>query len=167
MARGAKIYAEIVGYGATCDAHHITAPDPEGTQVARAIRLALPDDMPAPETVYLNAHGTGTPLNDKTETMAVKRAFGDDAAKIHISSTKSMTGHMLGAAGGAEAIAAILALNNDCIPPTIHLETPDPECDLDYTPNTACCTEVNLALSTSLGFGGHNACLAFRKLPRE
>ena len=166
-ARGAKIYAEIVGYGATCDAHHITAPDPEGTQVARAIRLALPDDMPAPETVYLNAHGTGTPLNDKTETMAVKRAFGDDAAKIHISSTKSMTGHMLGAAGGAEAIAAILALNNDCIPPTIHLETPDPECDLDYTPNTACCTEVNLALSTSLGFGGHNACLAFRKLPRE
>lgn len=163
-ARGAKIYAEVVGYGATCDAHHITAPDPEGTQVARAITLALPDDMPAPETVYLNAHGTGTPLNDRTETLAVKRAFGADAAKIHISSTKSMTGHMLGAAGGAEAIAAVLALVHDCIPPTIHLETPDPECDLDYTPNTACYTPVHLALSTSLGFGGHNACLAFRKV---
>ena len=163
-ARGAKIYAEVVGYGATCDAHHITAPDPEGTQVARAITLALPADMPAPETVYLNAHGTGTPLNDRTETLAVKRAFGADAAKIHISSTKSMTGHMLGAAGGAEAIAAVLALVHDCIPPTVHLETPDPECDLDYTPNTACHTAVRLALSTSLGFGGHNACLAFRKV---
>ncbi|MBE6658973.1 MAG: beta-ketoacyl-[acyl-carrier-protein] synthase II [Ruminococcaceae bacterium] len=163
-ARGAKIYAEIVGYGATCDAHHITAPDPEGTQVARAIIQSLPEEVPAPQTIYLNAHGTGTPLNDKTETLAIKRAFGADAAKIHISSTKSMTGHMLGAAGGAEAIAAILALVHDCIPPTIHLETPDPECDLDYTPMRACHTAVNLALSTSLGFGGHNACLAFRKV---
>lgn len=162
-ARGAVILAEIVGYGATCDAHHITAPDPEGTQVARAIRLALPENTPSPEKIYLNAHGTGTPLNDKTETMACKRAFGDDAKKIHISSTKSMTGHMLGAAGGAEAIAAILALENDLIPPTIHLEQPDPACDLDYTPNTAVHTEVQLALSTSLGFGGHNACLAFMK----
>lgn len=162
-ARGATIYAEIVGYGATCDAHHITAPDPEGTQVARAITLALPNEIPAPETIYLNAHGTGTPLNDKTETLAVKRAFGDDAGKIHISSTKSMTGHMLGAAGAAEAIAAICALRYNCIPPTIHLDVPDPECDLDYTPNTACRTEVRLALSTSLGFGGHNACLAFAK----
>ncbi|MBQ7983826.1 MAG: beta-ketoacyl-ACP synthase II [Clostridia bacterium] len=163
-ARGAVIIAEVVGYGATCDAHHITAPDPEGAQVARAIRLALPENVPAPETIYLNAHGTGTPLNDKTETMAVKRAFGEDAAKIHISSTKSMTGHMLGAAGGAEAIAAVLALTNDLIPPTINLNEPDPECDLDYTPNTANATELNLALSTSLGFGGHNACLAFAKI---
>ena len=163
-ARGASIIAEVVGYGATCDAHHITAPDPEGTQVARAIRLALPETIPAPETIYLNAHGTGTPLNDKTETMAVKRAFGADAAKIHISSTKSMTGHMLGAAGGAEAIAAVLALTNNLIPPTINLCETDPECDLDYTPNTAAAAELNLALSTSLGFGGHNACLAFAKI---
>lgn len=163
-ARGAAVIAEVVGYGATCDAHHITAPDPEGTQVARAIRLAMPETMPAPETVYVNAHGTGTPLNDKTETMAFKRAFGDDAKKIHISSTKSMTGHMLGAAGGAEAIAAVLALTNDTIPPTVNLLSPDPECDLDYTPNTAKETPVNLALSTSLGFGGHNACLAFAKV---
>ena len=162
-ARGANIIAEVVGYGATCDAHHVTAPDPEGAQVARAIRLALPETVPAPETIYLNAHGTSTPLNDKTETAAFKRAFGEDAKKIHISSTKSMTGHMLGAAGGAEAIAAVLALTNDLIPPTIHYESPDPECDLDYTPNTACATAVKLALSTNLGFGGHNACLAFAK----
>ncbi len=163
-ARGAVIYAELVGYGATCDAHHITAPDPDGTAVARAIRLALPEALPAPETIYLNAHGTSTPMNDKTETAAVKLAFGDNAYRIHISSTKSMTGHMLGAAGGAEAIAAILALRENRIPPTVHLTTPDPACDLDYTPNTALETPVELALSTSLGFGGHNACLAFMRV---
>ncbi len=161
VARGAKIIAEVAGYGSTCDAHHVTAPDPDGTEVARAIRLALPENVPAPEKIYLNAHGTGTPLNDKTETVAVKRAFGADAPRIHISSTKSMTGHMLGAAGAAEAIAAILAMNNGTIPPTINLQEPDEECDLDYTPNQAVSTPLELVLSTSLGFGGHNACLAF------
>ncbi|MGI6261514.1 MAG: beta-ketoacyl-ACP synthase II [Acutalibacteraceae bacterium] len=161
VARGARIFAEVAGYGATCDAHHVTAPDPEGAEVARAIRLSLPAQLPAPEKIYLNAHGTGTPLNDKTETTAVKRAFGKDAAQIHISSTKSMTGHMLGAAGAAEAIASILALQNSVIPPTINLLEQDPECDLDYTPNQALRTPLELALSTSLGFGGHNACLAF------
>ncbi len=163
-ARGADILAEVVGYGATCDAHHITAPDPEGREVARAIRLALPETMPLSEQIYLNAHGTSTPLNDATETAAIKLAFGEDAYKLHISSTKSMTGHMLGAAGGAEAIAAILALREQKIPPTVHLKTPDPACDLDYTPNTAVKAPLKLALSTSLGFGGHNACLAFQRV---
>ena len=116
------------------------------------------------EKIYINAHGTGTPLNDKTETRAIKNAFGDDAKKVHISSTKSMTGHMLGAAGAVEAIAAILAVKEDVIPPTINLRESDPDCDLDYTPNTAVQTVVKGALSTSLGFGGHNACVAFRKV---
>ena len=160
-ARGAEILAEVVGYGSTCDAHHVTAPDPEGTEVGRAIRLSLPKELPEPEQIYLNAHGTGTPLNDKTETLAVKRAFGADAARIHISSTKSMTGHMLGAAGAAEAIAAVLAMKNSLIPPTINLLESDEECDLNYTPNHAAAAELKLVLSTSLGFGGHNACLAF------
>ena len=164
LARKAKIYAEMVGYGSTCDAHHITAPDPEASASARAIsqaRLGL-QDLPA-SALYFNAHGTGTVLNDATETTALKKAFGEEAKDLHISSSKSMTGHMLGAAGAVEAIAAILALQTGIVPPTIHLEQADPACDLDYTPNHA--VKVNLAgaLSNSLGFGGHNACVAFRK----
>lgn len=165
VARGAKIYAEVCGYGATCDAHHVTAPDPEATQVARAITLACKNTADAdPSQIYVNAHGTGTALNDKTETIALKKAFGEDAKKLHISSTKSMTGHMLGAAGAVEAIAAILALQHQVIPPTINLKEADPELDLDYTPNTPVQTPISLAISTSLGFGGHNACVAFRKV---
>ncbi|MDO4530915.1 MAG: beta-ketoacyl-ACP synthase II [Bacillota bacterium] len=163
-ARGAKIYAEMVGYGSTCDAYHVTAPAEEASASSRAIQIAAEGlkDIGA-EQIYINAHGTGTPLNDRIETKAIKHAFGEDAKKIHISSTKSMTGHMLGAAGAVEAIAAILAVKEDVIPPTINLREKDPDCDLDYTPNTAVQTTVNGALSTSLGFGGHNACVAFRK----
>ena len=135
VARDAEILAEVVGYGSTCDAHHVTAPDPDGTQVARAICQALPCDVPHASEIYLNAHGTGTPLNDKTETTAVKLAFGNDASDLHISSTKSMTGHMLGAAGAAEAVAAVMALQNNTVPPTINLLEADEECDLQYTPN--------------------------------
>ena len=165
IARGAKIYAEVVGYGSTCDAHHVTAPDPEATGGARAISQALCNiDNYNPGEVYINAHGTSTPLNDKTETLAIKKAFGKQAYDVHISSTKSMTGHMLGAAGAVEAIASVLAINNNTIPPTIGLENPDEECDLDYTPKAANHTNVNLALSVSLGFGGHNACVAFREV---
>ena len=161
-ARGAKIYAEIKGYGSTCDAYHVTAPSPDAEGGARAITEALSEcGEYNPSEVYINAHGTSTPLNDKTETLAIKKAFADSANAVHISSTKSMTGHMLGAAGAAEAIAAILALKNNVIPPTIGYTVPDEDCDLDYTPNTAKQTELNLALSLSLGFGGHNACLAF------
>lgn len=163
VSRGAKIYAELVGYGTTCDAHHVTAPDPTAKDVARAIRIALPEGE-LPEKVYYNAHGTGTKLNDLTETSALKQVFGENASKIHVSSTKSMTGHMLGAAGGAEAIACIAALNRGMIPPTINLNEPDPECDLNYTPNVAVKADIELALSASLGFGGHNVCLAFRKV---
>lgn len=159
--RGANILAEIVGYGTTCDAHHVTAPDPTAKDVARAIRIALSDEQP--EKIYYNAHGTGTKLNDLTETTALKLVFGEDAKKLHVSSTKSMTGHMLGAAGAVEAIAAITALNRGMIPPTINLEVPDPECDLDYTPKSAVKADIELALSASLGFGGHNVCLAFRR----
>ena len=164
-ARGAQIYAEVVGYGSTCDAHHVTAPAEEAIASGKAIKIAAAGlaDIDA-EKLYLNAHGTGTPLNDKTETRAIKNAFGEDAKKVHISSTKSMTGHMLGAAGAVEAIAAILAVKEDIIPPTINLQEADPDCDLDYTPNTAVRTTVEGALSTSLGFGGHNACVAFRKV---
>ena len=165
-ARGAKIYAEVVGYGSTCDAHHVTAPAEEAVASGKAIRIAAAGlEGVAPEAIYINAHGTGTPMNDKTETRAIKNAFGEeDARKVHISSTKSMTGHMLGAAGAVEAIAAILAVKEDIIPPTINLTEADPACDLDYTPNTAVKTVVEGALSTSLGFGGHNACVAFRKV---
>ena len=165
-ARGAKIYAEVVGYGSTCDAYHVTAPAEEAIASGKAIRIAAEGlEGVVPEAIYINAHGTGTPLNDKTETRAIKNAFGEeDARKVHISSTKSMTGHMLGAAGAVEAIAAILAVKEDIIPPTINLTEADPECDLDYTPNTAVQTVVEGALSTSLGFGGHNACVAFRKV---
>ena len=165
-ARGAKIYAEVAGYGHTCDAHHVTAPDPEAKGASRAIHQALEQaGHAAGERVYYNAHGTSTPLNDASETLAVKLAFGEEEAhRIFISSTKSMTGHMLGAAGAVEAIASILALDNSLLPPTIGYGEPDPECDLDYIPNTARKAEIDLAVSASLGFGGHNACLAFRKV---
>lgn len=163
--RGAKIYAEVCGYGSTCDAYHITAPDPEADGSFRAISNALKEACYKNEDkIYINAHGTGTPLNDKTETLAIKKALGDRAYSANISSTKSMTGHMLGAAGAIEAIAAILALCNSTIPPTIGLYEKDEECDLDYTPNTAKKAEINLSISSSFGFGGHNACIAFRKL---
>ena len=162
-ARGAKILAEVVGYGSTCDAHHVTAPDPEAQYVAKAILDALPEKDIDLSKVYVNAHGTSTPLNDKTETTALKVAFGEDAKKLHISSTKSMTGHMLGATGAVECIACILALQNDTVPPTIHYTEPDPELDLDYTPNKAVQTELELAVCSNLGFGGHNAVVAFKK----
>lgn len=163
VARGAKIYAEICGYGSTCDAYHVTAPSPDAKSITNAIHQAMEGQDVDASRIYINAHGTGTHLNDMTETKAFKAAFGDDAYKLHISSTKSMTGHMLGAAGAIEAIAAIKALGSNMIPPTINLKEPDPELDLNYTPNTAVETELDLALSTNLGFGGHNACLAFKK----
>jgi len=164
LARGAKIYAEIVGYGATGDAYHITAPAPEGEGGARAMKMALDDAGLAPEEVgYINAHGTSTEYNDKFETMAIKAVFGEHAYNLAVSSTKSMTGHLLGAAGGIEAIFTVLALKEGILPPTINLETPDSECDLDYVPNEARKQQVNAAISNSLGFGGHNATIAFRK----
>jgi 3-oxoacyl-[acyl-carrier-protein] synthase II len=170
-ARGAHIYGEICGYGNTADAYHVTAPHPEGAGIIRAIRLALEEAGETPEQqgahTYINAHGTSTPLNDKTETMAFKAVFGEKARSIAISSTKSMTGHMLGAAGAVEAIACLKALETDCVPPTIGYEEPDPDCDLSYTPNKAEHRELQTAVSTSLGFGGHNACLVFRKAPKE
>ena len=163
-ARGAKIYAEMCGYGSTCDAFHMTAPDPDANGAARAIMDAVKEAGMEGETkVYFNAHGTSTPLNDKSETVAIKKAFGDNAYKILISSTKSMTGHMLGATGGVEAIASILAMKEGIVPPTIGLKEPDPDCDLDYVPLVARKAEIKLALSENLGFGGHNACLAFKK----
>lgn len=166
VARGAKIYAEVVGYGSTCDAYHVTAPDDSAECSARAISdcLAEAGKEFAPEKIYINAHGTSTPLNDKTETRAFKNVFADDAYKLHISSTKSMTGHLLGAAGAVEGIAAVLALGENIVPPTIGYKEKDEECDLNYTPNTAVETELELAMSTSLGFGGHNACVAFAKI---
>lgn len=165
-ARGAKIYCEITGYGSTCDAYHVTAPDPDAEGGARAILQAVEQaGGAAGQKIYINAHGTSTPLNDKTETLAIKKALGEQAARAaKISSTKSMTGHMLGAAGAVEAIASILALEHQLVPPTINYVEPDEECDLDITPNIACRTELTMALSTSLGFGGHNACVAFQKL---
>ncbi|MBR3074462.1 MAG: beta-ketoacyl-[Bacteroidales bacterium] len=165
LARGAHIYAEMVGYGSTCDAYHATAPRPDGSTQARCILMALDQAGYDPEkdTVYVNAHGTGTQLNDVAETAACKLAFGDEAYKIHISSTKSMHGHMFGAAGAAEAIATVMALEEGVIPPTINLDNPDPECDLDYTPNVAVKADPNLGISNSFGFGGHNACIAFRR----
>ncbi|NLJ30721.1 MAG: beta-ketoacyl-ACP synthase II [Clostridiales bacterium] len=164
-ARGAKIYAEINGYGNTCDAYHITAPHPEAVGGARAISLAVEEaGAEAEENIYINAHGTGTPLNDKAETLAIKKALGEKAYQASISSTKSMTGHMLGAAGAVEAIVSVLALHNGVIPPTIGYREKDENCDLDYTPNQAKERQCGLALSVSLGFGGHNACVAFRKI---
>ncbi|MDO4459641.1 MAG: beta-ketoacyl-ACP synthase II [Clostridia bacterium] len=165
LARGANILAEVVGYGSTCDAHHITAPDPTGEGGAEAMRLALAEaNMPDEDKIYINAHGTSTPLNDAGETKVIKLALGEERAKKAIvSSTKSMTGHMLGAAGAAEAIASVLALQNQTVPPTIHLNNQAPECDLDCCPNVARETEINLALSNGLGFGGHNACIALKR----
>ena len=166
VARGAKIYAEVVGYGSTCDAFHVTAPDDSAESSSRAISDCLKETGKeyAPEKIYINAHGTSTPLNDKTETKAFKNVFGDDAYKLNISSTKSMTGHLLGAAGAVEGIAAVLALTENIVPPTIGYQEKDEECDLNYTPNKANETELELAMSTSLGFGGHNACVAFAKI---
>ena len=162
--RGAKIYAEVAGYGMTGDAHHMTAPDPEGDGAARAMAAALRDANLEPTAVgYINAHGTSTPYNDKFETLAIKRVFGDHARKLAVSSTKSMTGHLLGAAGGIEAIATALALHHGILPPTINCETPDPECDLDYVPNQARKQDVDVALTNAFGFGGTNATLALIK----
>ena len=165
-ARGAHIYCEIVGYGSTCDAHHITAPDPEGEGGADAIAQALSTlGEFDPARVYINAHGTSTPMNDRIETLSLKRAFGEEAArKLHISSTKGATGHMLGAAGATEAVISVLALSRDTVPPTVGYREPDPDCDLDITPNTAVETPLDAAVSLSLGFGGHNGCVAFRKV---
>ena len=162
-ARGAKIYAEIVGYGNTCDAYHITAPIPDGSGAAMAMKLAIEEGgLVGISNLYINTHGTSTPLNDKTETMAIKKAFGEKASSLAISSTKSMTGHMLGAAGAVEAIATILALKEGILPPTIGYKEFDPECDLDIIPNTARNKQVDCAISVSLGFGGHNAVIAFK-----
>jgi 3-oxoacyl-[acyl-carrier-protein] synthase II len=163
LARDARIYAEIVGYGMTGDAHHMTAPDPEGDGAARAMTLAVRDAGLDPSAIgYINAHGTSTPYNDKFETLAIKRVFGEHARRLAVSSTKSMTGHLLGAAGGVEAIATVLALHHGVLPPTINYETPDPDCDLDYIPNQARKQNVEVALSNAFGFGGTNATLAFR-----
>ena len=164
--RGAKIYAEVVGYGNSCDAHHYTAPRPDGLAASRAIKQSLDEagfDADK-DLLYINAHGTGTPLNDKSETVAIKLALGEEAAhKAMISSTKSMTGHMLGATGAVELIASALTLKNGVVTPTIGLDTPDPDCDLDYVPNEARKADVTIAISNSLGFGGHNGCVALRK----
>jgi 3-oxoacyl-[acyl-carrier-protein] synthase II len=162
--RGAKIYAEVVGYGANADAYHMTAPSPEGEGAVRCIRLALRSGGIDPlEVDYINAHGTSTPYNDATETQAIKRVFGEHAARLAVSSTKSMTGHLLGAAGGVEGVFSALALHYQCMPPTINYEEPDPECDLDYVPNASRRAEIRVALSNSFGFGGTNVCLAFRR----
>ena len=164
LSRGARIYAEIIGYGLTCDAYHMTSPVPGGEGATRAIALALKDGGQSPEQVsYINAHGTSTGANDPTETAAIKKALGDSAYKVAISSTKSMTGHLLGGSGGIEAVATVMAIANDKIPPTINLENPDPECDLDYVPNHSRDLKVEVALSNSFGFGGHNVTLAFKK----
>ena len=164
LTRGAKIYGEIVGYGMTCDAYHMTAPVPGGEGATRAIQLALKDGGLSPEQVsYINAHGTSTSANDPTETKAIKKALGASAYKIAVSSTKSMTGHLLGGSGGIEAVATAMAIANDKIPPTINLDNPDPDCDLDYVPHTSREHRVDVALSNSFGFGGHNVTLAFKK----
>ncbi|EJT4734020.1 beta-ketoacyl-ACP synthase II [Listeria monocytogenes] len=164
-ARGAKIYAEIVGYGATGDAYHITAPAPNGEGAARAMKMAIDDAGLTPDKVdYINAHGTSTPYNDEYETQAIKTVFGDHAKKLAISSTKSMTGHTLGASGGIEAIFALLSIRDSIIAPTIHLKKQDEVCDLDYVPNEAREANVNVAISNSFGFGGHNATLVFKKM---
>ncbi len=162
--RGAKIYSEIVGYGATGDAYHLTAPAPNGEGAQRAMKRALNDAGLGPEDIqYINAHGTSTPANDQNETAAIKAVFGEHASKVSVSSTKSATGHMLGAAGAVEAVIGTLAINNGIIPPTINYHTPDPECDLDYTPNKPVNREVNAVISNSFGFGGHNATLALKR----
>lgn len=167
VARGAHIYAEMTGYGSTCDAYHATAPRPDANTQADCIRIAMEQSgfEAGKDMVYINAHGTGTILNDLAETKAIKLAFGEEEAhKCHISSTKSMHGHMFGGTGAAEAVATVLALKNGIIPPTLGLDNPDPECDLDYTPLHAVKAPITLGLSNSFGFGGHNACIAFRKV---
>ena len=165
LKRGAKIYCELAGYGRTGDAYHITAPDAAADQAARGMKLAIKDaGLTADDVDYINAHGTSTPLNDKGETLAIKKALGEEKAyKTAVSSTKSMTGHMLGAAGGVEAAICALAIREGVAPPTINYTTPDPDCDLDYVPNKKREMEINVALSNSLGFGGHNATLCFKK----
>ena len=164
VARGAHIIAEVCGYGNTCDAHHVTAPRPDGKTQAAAVRQALDEaGYTSDDVIYINAHGTGTALNDPAETAAFKLALGEDAYKAHVSSIKGSIGHMLGAAGAAEALSAVLALKNGIVPPTIGLDEVDPECDLDYTPNAPVEVPLTIAISDSLGFGGHNGCIAFRK----
>ena len=168
LARGANIYAEIVGYGSTGDAYHITAPAPGGEGGVRCMRMAIEDGNLLPQEIdYVNAHGTSTEYNDKYETMAIKEVFGEHAYQLAVSSTKSMTGHLLGAAGAIEAIFTVLAIKESILPPTINLETPDRECDLDYVPNVARKKEINAAMSNSLGFGGHNATIVFKKFDNE
>ena len=162
--RGANILAELSGYGASSDAHHVTQPHPEGEGAARAMKWAIEDAGIAPDKVdYINAHGTSTPLNDKYETIAMKRMYGDHAYKLAISSTKSMTGHLLGAAGGIEAAFTVLTIKDGVVPPTININDPYPDCDLNYVPNNAIKQTVNVAMSNSLGFGGHNASLVFKR----
>ena len=164
VARGAEIVAEICGYGNTCDAYHVTAPRPDGSTQSVAIKMALEQaGYTSEDVLYINAHGTGTQMNDVMEILAYKAALGEDAYKAHISSIKGTIGHMLGAAGAAEALASVLALRDGIVPPTIHLDDQDPECDLDCTPNKAVKADLTMAISDSLGFGGHNGCLAFRK----
>jgi 3-oxoacyl-[acyl-carrier-protein] synthase II len=164
VSRGARIYGELIGYGATADAYHITSPSPEGEGNARSMRMALTEAKVEPTAIdYINAHGTSTQPNDREETAAIKQVFGAHAYKLLISSTKSMTGHLLGAAGALEAIACLLALRDGCVPPTINYQTPDPALDLDYVPNTPRPKEITTALSNSMGFGGHNATLIFTK----
>jgi 3-oxoacyl-[acyl-carrier-protein] synthase II len=167
-ARGAKIYAEMVGYGSTCDAYHVTGPDPEALGAKKCMEMAVKDaGLELEDVDYINAHGTSTPLNDKTETMAIKKAFKEHAYKLNVSSTKSMTGHLLGASGAIEAIFALLATRDDFVPPTISTKTLDPLCDLNYTLGVGVQKEVNVAISNSLGFGGHNATVAFKKFRGE
>lgn len=165
--RGAHIYAEILGFGMTCDAYHMTAPEPSGRQAARAIRLALEDAGVTPQDIdYINAHGTSTPLNDKTETLVIKQIFGQDAYKVPVSATKSMIGHLIGAAGAVELIATVLAMEHQIIPPTINYEVPDPDCDLDYVPNVSRKATIDIALKNSFGFGGKNSALVIKKFER-
>jgi 3-oxoacyl-[acyl-carrier-protein] synthase II len=164
LERGAKIYAEVIGYGANGDAYHMTAPAPEGEGAARCMRLSLKDAGIAPSEVdYINAHGTSTEYNDANETQAIKKVFGEHAFKLAVSSTKSMTGHLLGAAGAVEGVFSVLAMRHGIIPPTINYENPDPDCDLDYVPNQARTADIRVALSNSFGFGGTNACVVFRR----
>ncbi len=165
QARGAHIYCELAGYAATCDAYHITSPDPEGKGLSQSMIKSLKDAKLEPHQIdYINAHGTSTPYNDKFETIAIKKIFGDHARKVHISSTKSMTGHLLGAAGSIEAVISVKAIETGIVPPTINYETPDPECDLDYTPNVKREAKIDAVLTDNLGFGGHNAALVFKRL---
>jgi 3-oxoacyl-[acyl-carrier-protein] synthase II len=164
LKRGAKIYAELIGYGLNADAYHMTAPSPDGEGAARCMELALKDAGILPQQVdYINAHGTSTPLNDVAETKAIKKVFGEHAYKLMVSSTKSMTGHLLGGAGGLEAVLTVMAVYEGIAPPTINLENPDPECDLDYVPNQARKADIRIAMSNAFGFGGTNATLVFKK----